>query len=96
MNACIIFDVSGKNEEVRAALTSLGYWSAWVGRGSKYILPHNAMWKLNCELSQAKIDLKTVTLNLSINDPANPVKIKSCIVLPVTPWDGFAENEIVN
>jgi hypothetical protein len=61
MTACIIFDVSDRLQEVKNALTALGYWTAWNGKGNRYGLPHNAMWKLNCELSQAKNDLRSVT-----------------------------------
>lgn len=93
MNACIIFDVSAKQEEVIRKLLPQGYWRSWLNATTSkvYNLPSNSVWKPNIALSEAKIDLsKTLAeLNKLPENISNPITIKRCIILPVNPWEAF-------
>lgn len=91
MNAFIIFDVSRKNADVKASLKLMGYHAAWLSNGHTYYLPHNSMWKPNCELAQANNDLidSISKINNRTENIGNPITIDRCIVLSVNPWHGL-------
>jgi hypothetical protein len=89
MNACIIFDASGRLTEIKTSLKSKGYWASWSGNGLTYHLPQNSLWKPNCELSQAKSDIIGIIAGLNLQFPGENIILKRCIVLPVNPWDGI-------
>jgi hypothetical protein len=96
MNACVIFDVASRHNDVKLALKGRGYLDVWGGAdGNIFRLPSNALWKPNCELSQAKAELQNVVNMLSSESPATPIILLRCIVLPVNPWEaipGIPEN----
>jgi len=50
MNALLVFDISGRDADVKFALRGLGYYSSWSAAGIIYNLPKNVMWKPNIEL----------------------------------------------
>ena len=83
MNALIIFD-SANNAAIKSQLSTLGYYSQWVANNQNYILPNNCMWKPNCELSQAKRDIQSISQSLGFMG-----LLHRCIVLSVNPWDGI-------
>lgn len=89
MNACVIFDVSVRQMDVKAALKQMGYWASWSGAGTIYNLPSNSLWKPNCELKQAKNDIQSIIANLNLGNPVNPIVLQRCVVLQVNPWEGF-------
>ena len=88
MNVMICFEVSGKQEQVREQLASLGYMSSWrIVRGRDELtfnLPSTAMWKKgeNMSPAKAKEDLKKATSNLK-------VKTLRAVALVVGKWDGM-------
>lgn len=88
MNAFIIFDVSRKNEDVKASLKLMGYHAAWVSNGHTYYLPHNSMWKPNCELAQANNDLIDSITKINTRSENSPIVIHRCVVVSVNPWHG--------
>ena len=91
MNSCILFDINEATslDAVVMALKDKGYWNAWGTDGKIYHLPSNALWKPNCELSQAKMDLMEAIESLNHKAPSSNIELKRCIVLPVNPWDGI-------
>jgi hypothetical protein len=83
MNAVLIFDVPvARLDEVRNGLKNMGYYDSWLANGQSYYLPSNSMWKPNCELSQAKSDLVSLT-------SARGIQLVRCIVLSVNPWQAI-------
>ena len=88
MNVMICFEVSGKQEQVRKELSSLGYMSSWrIARGRDEItfnLPSSAMWKKgeNMSPAKAKEDLKKATSQLK-------VKTLRAVAVVVSKWDAM-------
>ena len=92
MNVMICFEVSGKQEQVRAELASKGYMSNWrITRGRDqltYNLPSGAMWKKGDNMSPAKAkeDLKQAAKKIN-------VKVARAIAITVGKWDGVTGDQ---
>ncbi len=88
MNVMICFEVSGKQEQVREQLASMGYMSSWrIVRGRDELtfnLPSTAMWRKgeNMSPAKAKEDLKKATSQLK-------VKTLRAVAVVVGKWDGM-------
>ena len=92
MNAVVIFDVTiGEALNVIKNMRLLGYATYWECAVKKYNLPHNAVWKPNTEIEQAKTDLQNAIDQLNLFRVSNAIKLSKCIVLNSTPWAGIPD-----
>jgi len=93
MNVLICFEVSGKQDQVRKELTSLGYMSSWkVKRGrdeTTFHLPSNMLWKKgeNMSPTKAKEELKKSAKALKVD-------VVRTIAVVVSKWDGITGTSV--
>jgi hypothetical protein len=89
MNAVITYDVSERQEEVKAEMLKRKYFDAWRSNNVRYILPNSTLWKLDIELSAAKEELQTVISSLNKEAGKKEIVLERCLVFSVNPWDGI-------
>ncbi len=59
MNALVTYDVSGKPDEVRAAMLARGYRDDGTSRAPSRDLPDTRLWKRNTQILEALQDIWT-------------------------------------
>ena len=93
MNSFIIFDVNSRTDELKALLRTRGYYTQWAASGNTFNLPANSMWKLNCELSQAKSEIQSAINSINANG-GEPIILLRLIIVSNNPWDGITGQSV--
>ena len=86
MNAVIILTApTDFEQEIIQRLTTIGYYNTWLSGTSRFILPHNTVWKPNIELNAAQTELNTIINQINTSRGITIPNIRY-LILSAVPW----------
>lgn len=80
MRALITYDVSGKQEKVKAKMLAAGYSDHWVFKQRTYNLPNTTLWKQDVTEQRALEDL------VSVVESIPGVQVLRAVATPCDTW----------
>lgn len=80
MRALITYDVSGKQEKVKAKMLAAGYLDYWIFQGKTYNLPNTTLWKKDITEETAVNDLVSVVASIP------GIELQRAVATPCDAW----------